>query len=133
VTRKAVPAPGCTRKPAEVPYEENETSMTPDTNPDQHPGVTPGKGVRIAEAGEPAEIDLARRRREYALAERHPARLGLPTQRPVPRTLSDEEIEEGARIVGMVDRAPKHREGPPIRKRDAARAALRRIVLGDAR
>lgn len=94
--------------------------------------VTPGKGVQLAVPGEATQINLARERRNHALAQRHPARLGLP---PVPRgvverTVADDEIERGARIVGMRDPnpAPKHREGPALRKRDAALAAVRRWV-----
>jgi hypothetical protein len=110
--------------------------MTPETDPRQkvESVVTPGKGVRRlpGELAEPAGIDLARHRRDHALTQRHPARLGLP---PVPRgvverTLPDAEIEGVARAIGMTDHGPRHRVGGPIRKRDAARDAILRMLPG---
>lgn len=104
--------------------------MTPETDPRQTPdpvlsAVTPGKGTRVP------DIDLARQRREYAM-DRHPSMRAvrpIPRQ-PIVRTLPDEDIERGARIVDMRDPnpAPRHREGGPVRKRDAARSAVRRFL-----
>lgn len=105
--------------------------MTPETDQDQkvETAVTPGKGVFLPPPDGATQINLARERRDYALSRRHPARLGLP---PVPRTVSDEELERGARIVGMRDPnpAPRHRNGGPVRKRDAVRTALLRLLPG---
>lgn len=110
--------------------------MTPETDPRQEveTAVTPGKGVRRILSTDPVgptEINLARERRDHALTQRHPARLGLP---PVPRGVVDQAVDDDieglARGIGMRDPnpAPRHREGPPVRKRDAALAAVRRWV-----
>lgn len=110
--------------------------MTPETDPRQEVEtvVTPGKGVRrilpVDPVG-PTEINLARERRDHALTQRHPARLGLP---PVPCGVVDravdDDIEGLARGIGMRDPnpAPRHRDGPPPRKRAAALTAIRRFL-----
>jgi hypothetical protein len=88
--------------------------MTPETDP----GQTPARVTSIV----PAQRDRA--------IGRHPV-MAIPTRPIPPRTLPDADIERGARLVGMVDgERPRHRQGPPVRKRDALLQAVRRALPG---
>lgn len=121
--------------------------MTPETDPRQNvdTAVTPGKGLH-------PEIDLARRIEETQ--RRHPARFSpdaygrygalplyevgeaaTPQERAEAEAWSDDALDVsvgfgGATFGGAPIVRARHRKGPPLRKRDAARAALRRMLPG---
>jgi hypothetical protein len=109
--------------------------MTPETDPRQEVEtvVTPGKGVRRlpVDTGEATSINLARHRRDHALSQRHPARLGLP---PVPRgvvertTDDPDPLEKFARVVGMTDLEEKSRPRDVAREERPAPGRRERFV-----